>query len=98
MALSNTQGVLEAIQRLRALLGRARQLKQSRSIEPPLTPSEFQGTSGIHSPFPAVELAARQLFEELVVSIRTALSLKLANRIREPPPLKTPNSLTCGTC
>jgi hypothetical protein len=84
--MSNTPGVLEAIERLRILLVRARQLKQSRSIEPPLPPSEFQGTSGIHSPFLAVELAARQLFEELVVSTRTAPSLKLANRIREPPP------------
>jgi hypothetical protein len=73
MAVSDTQGVLEAIQRLRQLLAHARQVKQSRTIEPPLPPSEFQGSSGIPdgpSRFAAVELAARQVFEELVVGLR----------------------------
>jgi hypothetical protein len=74
MAVSETQGVLQAIQRLRQLLKRARQLKKSRAIDPPLPPSEFAGTSGLpdgRNNFPAVELAARQVFEELVVSSRT---------------------------
>jgi hypothetical protein len=86
MAISDTQGVLEAIQRLRELLARAREVKQSRTIEPPLPPAEFHGASGIPdgpSRFAAVELAARQVFEELVVGFRTDFQPYFANRNRE---------------
>ncbi|KAF2425253.1 hypothetical protein EJ08DRAFT_700482 [Tothia fuscella] len=69
MAMPDTQGVLQVIVRLRALLARARELKLAHTIEPPLPSSEFQGDLGLPfgtTRFVAVELAARQLFEELV--------------------------------
>jgi len=72
MTVPDVPGLVEAISRLRELLDRAREVKESRSINPPLPASEFIGASGLvtgRSHFVAVELAARQIFEELVVQI-----------------------------
>lgn len=72
MAIPDTQSVLGAIARLRHLLARARELKLTHAIEPPLPSLEFQGELGLpnyRSRHGIVEVAARQLFEELVVSL-----------------------------
>jgi hypothetical protein len=72
MAVPDTQGVLEAISRLRELLKLARILKQTRTIDPPLSTSEILKKSDLSTEkrqFVVIELAARQLFEELVVGI-----------------------------
>lgn len=82
MTIPDTGGVQTVILRLRELLQRARQLKP-RSIEPPLPPSEFSGELGLasrRSNFPTIELAARRLFEELVVGTLEISPLIRANR------------------
>jgi hypothetical protein len=74
MAVPETDGVLSAISQLRELLQRARLLKPETSIEPPLPTSEFHGALGLpsspataHSHNASVELAARQIFQDLLV-------------------------------
>lgn len=77
MTVPDIEGVLEATLLLRDLLVRARQLKPQ-TIEPPLPAPEFSGDLGLatrRSDFVAVEIASRQLFEELVVDIQMSAVL-----------------------
>lgn len=74
MAIPETSGISDAVTRLRDLLDRARQIKPTTNIIPPLPSSAFQGASGIPSlpgstthPF-AVEYAARQILQSRTAS------------------------------
>jgi hypothetical protein len=68
------QPVEDVTLRLEALLGRARQLKQSDSIHPPLPASEFAGDLGLpptdvsrRAHHPSVEIAAKRLLQSQLV-------------------------------
>jgi hypothetical protein len=77
MAVLDPPSVGDAASRLEALIQRARNIKQdsANSIDPPLPTSEFAGASGLppseisrKTHFSAVEIAAKRLFQQQVVS------------------------------